>query len=98
MIELRPFLDPSVREAAEYRLRKQGLRNEDLAAAVTAEQIREALSGHRLEQEAPEPIAYADAQLSAQTTDEDMHVLLLIASHFTAPKAAAASASAGAPR
>ncbi|MER5984251.1 MAB_1171c family putative transporter [Streptomyces sp. NPDC001787] len=85
MIELRPYLDPQVRAKAENRLREQGLRDPDLAAAVTAEQISQGISSLRRDQDFAEPAEYADARLSIATTEEDMQAQLRIAAHFTPP-------------
>ncbi|MFI6686680.1 MAB_1171c family putative transporter [Streptomyces sp. NPDC050485] len=87
MIELRPYLNADVRDEAEHRHGTQGLKDPDLAAAVVAEQIREALASHRQKQAADEVTEYADARVSPETTDEDKHLLLRIARHFTPPLA-----------
>ncbi|MEV5944326.1 DUF6545 domain-containing protein [Streptomyces sp. NPDC051994] len=76
MIELRPYLHAAVREAAESRCRQQGMKDPDLAAAIAAEQISQALASHKQKQTAGDRAEYADSRLSAQTTDEDQHLLL----------------------
>ncbi|MQS34794.1 MAB_1171c family putative transporter [Streptomyces katsurahamanus] len=101
MIELRPFLDPAVRVAAEARCLAAGLRDPDLAAAVTADQIRCALTRHSRRSPVGEPADYALARQPAPTAHEDMKLLLLIADFFTAPagsRRAAEPASSGAER
>ncbi|HWU10813.1 MAG TPA: MAB_1171c family putative transporter [Streptomyces sp.] len=85
MIELRPYLDPQVRAIAETRLAGQGLQDPDLAAAVTAEQISQAISSLTRGQDFTEPAEYADARLSIATTQEDMQAQLRIAAHFAPP-------------
>ncbi|MFI5857380.1 MAB_1171c family putative transporter [Streptomyces parvulus] len=85
MIELRPYLDPQVRAIAETRLAGQGLHDPDLAAAVTAEQISQAISSLTRGQDYTEPAEYADARLSIATTEADMQAQLRIAAHFTPP-------------
>ncbi|GHG80794.1 MAB_1171c family putative transporter [Streptomyces griseocarneus] len=87
MIELRPYLNADVREEAEHRHGTQGLKDPDLAAAVVAEQIREALASHSQKQVAAELTEYADVRVSPETTDEDKHLLLRIARYFTPPPA-----------
>ncbi|MEU3355249.1 MAB_1171c family putative transporter [Streptomyces sp. NPDC037389] len=89
MIELRPYLTPDVREAAEARCLQQGMKDPDLAAAVAAEQISQALASHKQKRVAETRAEYADSRLAVQTTDEDQHLLLRIASHFKTPPAQA---------
>ncbi|MGW1976492.1 MAB_1171c family putative transporter [Streptomyces sp. NPDC001889] len=83
-IELRPYLEPDVRIAAEQRRRAEGLSDPELAAAVTADQIRHALILQSRQEQVTEPAEYADVRLSTPAADEDRH-LLRVASFFTAP-------------
>ena len=84
-IELRPYLDPEVRAAAELRRRAEGLTDPDLAAAVTADQLRDALERQRRGAPVAEPTGYADARLPSPTTEQDTRLLLRVAAHFTPP-------------
>ncbi|MFC7303228.1 MAB_1171c family putative transporter [Streptomyces monticola] len=83
-IELRSYLDPKVREESERRRKDEGLRDPELAAAVTADQIRHALIQLRNGPVA-EPTTYSDARLPSPTTDEDTQLLLRVAAHFRPP-------------
>lgn len=89
-IELRGYLDPEVREAAERRRREQGLTDPELAAAVTADQIHHALVRQRDGGPVEHPADYADARLASPTTDRDREVLLRVAAYFVAPSGAPA--------
>ncbi|MGG2460191.1 MAB_1171c family putative transporter [Streptomyces sp. RGM 3693] len=83
-IELRPYLDPSVRalagrqRAAWWRPRRHRI------AAVTADQIRAALL-QRQHGPALEPATYADAALNTSTPRKDLRHLVRVARYFTAP-------------
>ncbi|MFH0246162.1 MAB_1171c family putative transporter [Streptomyces sp. HK10] len=83
-IELRPYLDPDVREAAEQQRRAQGLTEPDLTAAVTADQIHHALIRKEHRQPVDTPAEYADERLPVPPKQESQH-LLRIASFFTPP-------------
>jgi len=82
---LRHHLDPAVRRAAEERHRAAGLAGQELAAAVTADQLRAALAAYRQGEIPPAPAEYADAALreDLRTPDDDVRALLRIAAHFT---------------
>ncbi|OKK17256.1 hypothetical protein AMK16_20465 [Streptomyces sp. CB00455] len=82
---MRRYLDPVVRERAEARRRAEGLAGAELAAAVTAEQIRAALVRHRADAPAAAPAEYADADLDLATTEDELRHLQRVASYFTAP-------------
>ncbi|NBE56506.1 MAB_1171c family putative transporter [Streptomyces boluensis] len=90
-IELRPYLDPEVREAAEIRRAAQGLTDPQLAAAVTADQLRDALARQRRGAPVDEPAGYADARLASPTTADDTRLLLYVAGYFTSPAEPAAA-------
>ncbi|MEU6756072.1 MAB_1171c family putative transporter [Streptomyces sp. NPDC046685] len=83
-IELRPFVSPEVREDAERRRRAQGLTGPELAAAVTADQIRAALIQKR-HGTVENPASYADATLPTPTTSQDLHHLVRVAVYFGTP-------------
>lgn len=83
-IELRPYLDPAVRNLAEaqrtawWRSRKYHI------AAVTADQIRAALV-QRQHGPVSHRAAYADAALNTPTPQKDLRHLVRVARYFTAP-------------
>ncbi|MFF7633006.1 MAB_1171c family putative transporter [Kitasatospora sp. NPDC008050] len=82
---LRHHLDQSVRSTAETRYTTAGLQGAELAAAVTADQLREALSAYHRDESPHAPTAYADAGTrdDVRTPDDDVRALLRIAAHFT---------------
>jgi hypothetical protein len=73
MIKFRPFLAP-------------GVQDPDLAAAVTADQIRYALMAHQRGQGVSPPAGYAGTRVPAPTTDDDRRLLLRTAAFFSAPE------------
>ncbi|MDH6120862.1 hypothetical protein ABH930_004985 [Kitasatospora sp. GAS204A] len=81
---LRHHLDASVRHAAETRHTSAGLRGAELAAAVTADQLRGALTAYHRNESPKAPTAYADAgdRDEVRTPDDDVRALLRIAAHF----------------
>ncbi|MGW5679616.1 MAB_1171c family putative transporter [Streptomyces sp. NPDC003860] len=83
-IELRLYLDPQTRQESEQRRQAEGLRDLDLAAAVTADQIHYALIRHAAGQRVDEPTDYADAHLPISQEEEAAH-LLRVARHFRPP-------------
>lgn len=91
---LRPYVSVTVRREAEQRHRAAGLSGAQLAAAVTADQIRAALAAHAQGIPADEPAGYANEDLVAADgpvhADDDLHTLLEIAHRFasTAPATA----------
>ncbi|WP_425576268.1 DUF6545 domain-containing protein [Streptomyces glaucosporus] len=60
-------------------------RRAELAAAVTADQLRAALAAHRSGETPQDPAGYADttAREELRTPDDDVRALLRIAAHFT---------------
>ncbi|MFM9372843.1 MAB_1171c family putative transporter [Streptomyces sp. Da 82-17] len=88
-IELRPYLDPAVREQAELRRAAEGLTDPDLAAAVTADQLRDALVRQRDDARVDDPAGWADARLPSRTADEETRLLLRVAARFSPPPAPA---------
>ncbi|MGC3001426.1 MAB_1171c family putative transporter [Streptomyces sp. G35A] len=85
-IELRPYLDPAVREKAEYRRCAWWRSSARVAAAVTADQIHAALVQKRYGT-VEEPASYADATLNTFTTRKDLRHLVRVAAYFTPPAA-----------
>jgi Family of unknown function (DUF6545) len=81
---LQDHLDESVRSAAEQRYCEVGLTGNELAAAVTADQLRAALAAHRRNDPPQHPTEYADAGTRAdvRTPEDDVRALLRIAAHF----------------
>ncbi|HWM36753.1 MAG TPA: DUF6545 domain-containing protein, partial [Streptomyces sp.] len=77
-------LEGSVRSASEQRHRAAGLTGADLASAVTADQIRAALTAFGHDETAQSPVEYADAHTreDVRTPDDDVRELLRIAAHF----------------
>lgn len=88
---LRRYLDSAVRAESEARREREGLTAGDLAAAVTADQISDALV--RLYKQAPvdAPVDYADADLSLPSYEDELHHLERVANYFTAPKTPASA-------
>ncbi|MCB5910843.1 MAB_1171c family putative transporter [Streptomyces pinistramenti] len=82
---LRHRLEESVRSASERRHRAAGLDGAELACAVTADQLRAALTAHRHDVAPQTPAEYADAgtREDVRTPDDDVRALLRIAAHFT---------------
>ncbi|MGK4579551.1 MAB_1171c family putative transporter [Kitasatospora sp. HPMI-4] len=83
---LRHHLDESVRRAAEARYTAAGLQGAELAAAVTADQLRRALTAYLRNEPPRTPTAYADEGIrdEVRTPDDDVRALLRIAAHFEA--------------
>jgi hypothetical protein len=83
---LRHHLEESVRTAAEARHRAAGLDGAELAAAVTADQLRAALTAHVRGEPPRVPAEYADAGArdDVRTPEDDVRALLRIAAHFAA--------------
>ncbi|WP_030265219.1 MAB_1171c family putative transporter [Streptomyces violens] len=82
---LRRYLDPAARGESETRHRAAGRTGADLAAAVTADQIRAALLRHRANDPLETPAEYADAELPLTTTEDELTHLQRVASYFTPP-------------
>jgi hypothetical protein len=81
---LRHHLCPAVRQSAETRHQAAGLTGPELAAAVTAEQIRHAISAMSCRQAPhPAPTDYAETYPVTATPTDEVHALLRIAAHFT---------------
>lgn len=87
---LQHWLEESVRDEADGRHRAAGLTGSELAFAVTAEQIRAALTVYGHGEPPATPAEYADAGIrgNVRTPDDDVRALLRIAAHFDvrAPK------------
>jgi hypothetical protein len=94
---LEHHLEESVRTAAEQRHRAAGLTGTELAAAVTAEQLRAALVAHRRGETPETPTEYADAgtREDVRTPQDDIRALLLVAAHFQTPFTEQESATHG---
>ncbi|KIF00909.1 hypothetical protein PL81_38465 [Streptomyces sp. RSD-27] len=82
---LRNYLAPGARTEAEARRRGEGLTGPDLAAAVTADQIRHAIVLRQQDKLVAAPAEYADAQLSLDDVADEVKHLLRVASFFSAP-------------
>ncbi|MDJ0385184.1 MAB_1171c family putative transporter [Streptomyces sp. G-G2] len=82
---LRRYLDPAVRAEAETRRATEGLTGETFAAAVTADQITDALARHRAGDPVEGPADYADAELPLTTPDDELLHLERVAAFFTPP-------------
>ncbi|MEF2528496.1 MAB_1171c family putative transporter [Streptomyces sp. CS62] len=82
---MRRYLDPAVRAEAEARRSAAGLAGAELAAAVTADQIRAALDRHAAGDPVDAPADYADADLPLATTEDELRHLQRVAAHFTPP-------------
>ncbi|MFC9280926.1 MAB_1171c family putative transporter [Streptomyces collinus] len=87
-IELRPYLDPAVREEAERHRRAWWRSKDRTAAAVTADQLRAAIA-QKQHGTVDEPATYADAALNPSTTSKDLRHLVRVAAYFTPPPAEA---------
>lgn len=87
---LRHYVDASVRQQAEERRQAAGLEGHELAAAVTADQIRHALRAftHHQSAERRTLTEYADAPFreATRTPDDEVTALLRIADHYTAAR------------
>ncbi|MFJ3169691.1 MAB_1171c family putative transporter [Streptomyces roseus] len=79
-------LEPAVREASGTRHRGHGLRDGELAAAITADQLHAALAARHGGRRPAVPAAYADSvrHPDLRTPEDDVRELLRIAAHFTA--------------
>ncbi|MFE3326590.1 MAB_1171c family putative transporter [Streptomyces sp. NPDC059176] len=82
---MRRYLEPAVRAQAETRRAADGLAGPELAAAVTADQIRAALVRHAAGEPVDAPAEYADAGLSLVTTEDELLHLQRVASYFRPP-------------
>ncbi|MEU8837476.1 MAB_1171c family putative transporter, partial [Streptomyces sp900116325] len=80
---LRRFVALTAREQAETIRHAEGLNGADLAAAVTADQIRDALIRHQADDPVGTPTTYADAHLPLATTEDELRHLQRVASYFT---------------
>lgn len=82
---LRPYLDAAVRQTSTAHHRAEGLRGDNLLAAVTADQILAALTA-RAASNAPPPGALADFADTDRTSSghpmEDIRALLAVARHI----------------
>lgn len=83
-ISIRPYLDAAVRERSERGHTAAGRSGNELHAAVTADQIRAALHAQAHDAIPPRPTEYADTQIEAPASLEDVDILLAIARHFAA--------------
>ncbi|MFE2639448.1 MAB_1171c family putative transporter [Streptomyces scopuliridis] len=90
---LRRYVDPAVRVESEYRRGTESLNDARFAAAVTADQIRAALIRHHANDPVDTPAAYADAELSLPTTEDELQHLQRVALFFTPPQLAIPAAS-----
>lgn len=83
---LRHHLDESVRREAETRYTVAGLQGAELSVAVTADQLRGALTAYHRNESPKTPTIYADAGIrdDVRTPDDDVRALLRIATHFGA--------------
>ncbi|MFI9028219.1 MAB_1171c family putative transporter [Streptomyces sp. NPDC053560] len=91
---LRRYLDPAVREESTARRGAEGLTGAGLAAAVTADQIRDALLRHRADEPVDAPAEYADAELPLDTTEDELTHLQRVAAYFTPPADGSAAPAA----
>ncbi|MEU8774201.1 MAB_1171c family putative transporter [Streptomyces sp. NPDC048606] len=82
---MRRYLDPATREEAERLRTAEGLTGAELAAAVTADQIRDALVRHAADAPVEHPDEYADAELALPTTEDELLHLQRVAAHFALP-------------
>ncbi|MFF0481885.1 MAB_1171c family putative transporter [Streptomyces sp. NPDC004435] len=83
-IELRPYLAPEARAAAEQQRFAWWRSRRDRVAAVTAAQIHAALV-QRHEGPVEAPSSYADAALDALNPRQELAHLVRVARHFTVP-------------
>ncbi|UQW99530.1 MAB_1171c family putative transporter [Streptomyces sp. RerS4] len=90
---MRRYLDPAARTESEARRTAEGLNGAELAAAVTADQIRAALARHAADDPAPAPGEYADAELALPTTEDELLHLQRVAAHFALPPRPSRSAA-----
>ncbi|MBQ0888662.1 hypothetical protein KBZ94_27705 [Streptomyces sp. RM72] len=83
---LRRYLDPAVLAESEVRHQREGLIGDELAAAVTADQISAALV--RLAEDTPVdiPADYADSNLPLPDYEDELRHLERVAGFFTAPR------------
>ncbi|MFJ5266751.1 MAB_1171c family putative transporter [Streptomyces sp. NPDC088387] len=81
---IRPYLDPALREASEDHHRARGLCGQELAAAVTADQILAGIAA-RAEGARPAPdqhTDFADAERRISRPLDDLDALLDVARHL----------------
>ncbi|MEU0843944.1 MAB_1171c family putative transporter [Streptomyces sp. NPDC005962] len=83
-ISIRPYLDAAVRERSERGHTAAGRNGNELHAAVTADQIRAALHAQAHDANPPRPTEYADTQIEAPASLEDVDILLAISRHYAA--------------
>ncbi|AXK35857.1 hypothetical protein DVA86_27775 [Streptomyces armeniacus] len=83
---LRHYLEASVRREAEHHRQAAGLTGQELAAAVTADQLRHAVRAFTHHQATGHLTEYADAPFreTTRTPDDEVTALLRIADHYTA--------------
>ncbi|MET9528153.1 MAB_1171c family putative transporter [Streptomyces coeruleorubidus] len=87
-VDLRPYLSPATRTEAEARRSRERrlfrrLMGPQLAAAVTADQLRHAIVLHEQGKPVAEPAEYADASLNLDTVQAEQKHLLRVASFFS---------------
>jgi hypothetical protein len=82
---LRRYLDPAVRTDSEARRAAEGLTGTDLVAAVTADQIRAALTRFHADAPVEAPVEYVDAHLPLPTAEDEQLHLERVACFFTPP-------------
>lgn len=80
---LRPYLSAAARGEAETQRRRTGRSSESHLAAVTADQIRQALVLHGHGNRIAEPADFADSTLDLDTVRAEQKHLLRVASFFT---------------
>ncbi|MFE0369446.1 MAB_1171c family putative transporter [Streptomyces tendae] len=83
---LRRYLDPAVLIESEARRQREGLTGDELAAAVTADQISAALVRLAEDTAVDAPADYADSNLSLPAYEDELHHLERVAAFFTAPR------------
>lgn len=82
---LRRYLDPALRAESETRRAVEGLTGPQLAAAVTADQIHDALVRSRTGAFVGAPVEYADVDLKLPTDEDELLHLVSVASFFSPP-------------
>ncbi|MFF5363765.1 DUF6545 domain-containing protein [Streptomyces scabiei] len=82
---VRPYLDRDVRKDSEQRHRAAGLSGDELHAAITADQIRAALTALTAHTHGTPPARstdFADQNMESSHPIEDLTVLSAVARHF----------------
>ncbi|WP_433549171.1 MAB_1171c family putative transporter [Streptomyces sp. CA-294286] len=74
-----PYLDAEVREASEARHRVNGLVDDELAAAVTADQIKAAIIARAQDTRPEQTVELADASRQTGRIEDDFDALLAVA-------------------